>query len=321
MTPLKAARTIRFRLTALYAGLFLLSLALLFALVYWRTAAGVGLLLAVVGGVFLSGGFLRRISEINATADAIMTGHLGSRIPIRGTGDEIDQLSEKLNQMLDRLYDVMEGLRQVSTDIAHDLRTPLSRLKQELEADEALALFAALLRIAQIESGSRRTHFADVDLSALLMTLAEVYGPVAEEADHALRAAVEPGIHVVGDAELLTQMFVNLIENALRHTPALSVVEITLARGPGCARAEIADNGPGIPAAHRLNVLKRFYRLDASRTTPGHGLGLALVSAIAHLHEARLSLADNEPGLNAVLIFDVSNGQPAPSETHGRSKT
>jgi signal transduction histidine kinase len=287
----------------------------------WATAAT--LLLGFAGGFVLGQGFLRRVDEINRTTRAIMRGDLADRIQTTGSGDELDQLGRNLNDMLDRLQGLMDGLKQVSTDIAHDLRTPLSRLKQRLEAvrgeassveeykeavdqavqdaDMALSTFGALLRIAQIESGKRRANFSDLDLSELLASLAGTYLAVAEDMGKTLVSSIEPDICVRGDRELLTQLFVNLIENALRHTPSGATVRISLARRDRQAIAEVSDTGPGIPESERANVFKRFYRLDRSRSTPGAGLGLALVAAVAELHTARIELLDNEPGLKVAL--------------------
>ena len=289
----------------------------------WATAAT--LLLALAGGVVLSQGFLRRVDEINRTTRAIIGGDLTDRIRITGSGDELDQLGRNLNDMLDRLQGLMDGLKQVSNDIAHDLRTPLSRLKQRLEAvrseansvqeykeavdqavqdaDMALSTFGALLRIAQIESGTRRANFSDLDLSSLLANLATTYSAVAEDMGKTLVSSIDPDIHVRGDRELLTQLFVNLIENALRHTPNGAKVSLSLAHRDQGPFAEVGDNGPGIPENERRNVFKRFYRLERSRSTPGSGLGLASVAAIADLHTARIELVDNEPGLKVALQF------------------
>ncbi|SMF77748.1 Signal transduction histidine kinase [Tistlia consotensis] len=289
-------------------------------------AAAAGLMLALLGGVLLSQGFLRRIDELNRAIRVIMGGHLSERIQTGGSGDELEELGRNLNEMLDRLEASMEGLKQVSNDIAHDLRTPLSRLKQRLEAvqqeetasredyeaavsdaleqaNTALATFSALLRIAQIESGSRRANFAELDLSALLDQLAMTYAPVAEDLDRSLAARIEPGIGLRGDRELLTQLFVNLIENALRHTPAGTRIELALARDGTDLLAEVSDDGPGIPAAEREKVFRRFYRLETSRSTPGSGLGLSLVGAVAALHGIEITVGDNRPGLKVVLRF------------------
>lgn len=288
-------------------------------------AAAAGLVLALAGGFVLSRGFLRRIDQINTATRAIIDGNLGRRIEVAGAGDEVDRLARNLNEMLDRLQALMEGLKQVSSDVAHDLRTPLGRLRQRLEdvhtdngdlaayrqavelalqdAGEALATFSALLRIAQIEAGTRRSHFTDVDLSALVGDLAMTYRPVAEDVGRVLTADMAPAIHVLGDRELLTQMLVNLIENALRHTPDGAGIVISLRDEPAGAVVTVADDGPGIPADERDRVLRRFYRLEASRTTPGSGLGLALVAAVAGLHGIELELADNGPGLAVRLTF------------------
>lgn len=289
----------------------------------WATAAT--LLLALAGGVVLSQGFLRRVDEINRTTRAIMRGDLADRIRTTGSGDELDQLGRNLNDMLDRLQGLMDGLKQVSSDIAHDLRTPLSRLKQRLEAvrseansvqeykeavdqaiqdaDMALSTFGALLRIAQIESGTRRANFSDLDLSALMANLAITYSAVADDMGKTLVSSINPNVHVSGDRELLTQLFVNLIENALRHTPDGTTVSMCLARRDRGPIAEVSDNASGIPESERRNVFKRFYRLERSRSTPGSGLGLALVAAVADLHTARIELVDNEPGLKVALQF------------------
>jgi signal transduction histidine kinase len=288
-------------------------------------AMGAALLLALAGGIALSRGFLRRIDNINRTTRAIMAGKLGDRIRTGATGDELDQLAANLNEMLDRLQHLMEGMRQVSNDIAHEVRTPLSRLKQRLDTarseartvadyesaidqalqdtDAALGTFGALLRIAQIESGTRRAHFAEVALSEVLQTLAMTYSAVAEDLGKRLATTIAPDIHVFGDRELLTQMFVNLIENGLRHTPEGATVSIALEPGEHGPMAVISDDGRGIPERDRDKVFDRFYRLETSRNTPGSGLGLALVAAVAELHHARIRLADNNPGLRVILEF------------------
>ena len=286
-------------------------------------AGGVTLLLAIGGGLLIGSSFLRRIDTITRTSRAIMGGDLSARIPSRGTHDEIDQLVASLNAMLERIQQLMDGLRQVSSDIAHDLRTPLGRLRQHLEdareratstadydaatdaaiveADELLETFAALLRIAQVEAGAQRKGFADVDLSELVRSVAEVYQPAAEDAEHRLKYKVEDGIHLSGDRPLLAQMISNLVENALHHTPAGSQVALSLRKTGNGFEIEVADNGPGIPAAEHARVFDRFYRLDRSRSTAGSGLGLALVKAIAGLHGLAIRLEDRKPGLGAIV--------------------
>ncbi|MGE5150721.1 MAG: sensor histidine kinase [Rhodospirillaceae bacterium] len=294
------------------------------AIVRAFTWAGVlTLLLAIGGGVLLGGNFVRRIDTIGRTSRAIMEGDLSARIPVRGNNDEIDQLVVGLNAMLDRIQQLLDGLRQVSSDIAHDLRTPLGRLRQKLEdarehastnaeyqaateaaiveADSLLEIFSALLRIAQIEAGAQKSGFTDVDLSELMHSIAEAYEPSAEDSQHKLEVDVAPGVTMTGDRQLLAQLFSNLVENALTHTPDGSTVRLALHPKPDGFVAEVTDNGPGIPAEEREKVFDRFYRLDHSRTTKGSGLGLALVKAIATLHGFSIRLEDRHPGLAVVL--------------------
>lgn len=280
-------------------------------------------LLAGIGGAALRTGFLHRIEEINRTTRSIMDGDLSKRVPTRGGRDEMDHLAINLNAMLDRIHGLMENLKQVSDDIAHDLRTPLSRLRHRLEAareqsesdgnpvieqsiaelDAILETFSALLRIAQIESGAQRATFPDVRLGDIVSTVSEAYAPVAEDRGQRLEAAVErtPPIH--GDRDLLTQMVANLIENSIRHCPAGVSISVGLRQDAGSMNLYVADTGPGIPASEREKVFRRFYRLEASRTTPGSGLGLAIVKAIADLHGASVELSDNLPGLRVTVRF------------------
>jgi signal transduction histidine kinase len=286
------------------------------------------LLLGIGGGIWLSQLFLYRVDAISRTAEAIIEGDLTQRVPLRNTGDDLDRLAETLNHMLDRMNKLLESVREASNNIAHDLRTPLSRLGQRLEeariqarspadhqraldaakaeVDALLGTFAALLRIAEVEAGAQRAAFRRVDLSAVVATVAEAFAPSAEEAGYTLTAAAAPRIAVHGDRELLTQMLVNLVENALRHTPPRTRVRLLLARLAGRAVLTVEDNGPGVPEAEREFVLRRFYRLDHSRTTPGSGLGLSLVTAIAELHGAELRLDDARPGLRVTVSLPVA---------------
>lgn len=283
------------------------------------------IILAIAGGVAMSLSVLRRVENVSRASRAIMAGDLGQRMALRGTNDEFDHLSGSLNAMLDRIQALMLGLQQVSNDIAHDLRTPLTRLRQRLElaqrrettvegfrtalddaianAEEILETFGALLRIAQIEAGTRRAGFGPVRLDALLTDLVEAYQPVAEGKSQNLKGCIERALNLRGDKELLTLLFANLIENAIRHCPSGSIIEVGAEGRRAGVAAWVADNGPGIPAECRENVLQRFYRLETSRTTPGNGLGLSVVVAIATLHGAPLVLDDNQPGLRCVLHF------------------
>ena len=227
--------------------------------------------------------------------------------------------------MLERNEVAMKSVRQVSNDIAHDLRTPLTRLRQRLDLaqrrarsleewqraadgcisdmDAILATFGALLRIAQIESGMPARRFAEVDLSELLRTVIEVYQPMAEEREQRFSAEIASRLMVWGDRELLAQMIANLIENAMKHSPVGASIRLTTSQTPRAIVVAVIDNGPGIPLADRGRVFQRFYRLESSRSTAGNGLGLSLVEAIAALHGVSIELTDNGPGLRVTLRF------------------
>jgi signal transduction histidine kinase len=290
----------------------------------WGMAAT--LVLAILGSMLMSAVSLRRLDAITRVTEDIMGGNLSRRIPTKGTGDEFDRLALQVNRMLDRIEDLMRGLQQVSSDIAHDLKTPLTRLRQRLElarhsaataeayasavdqataeCDQILKTFDAVLRIAQIEAGTRRGGFRPVDLSKLVAGIVETYQPVGEETGHSLTARMAAGARVRGDAQLLTQMLVNLVENALKHTPPGTPVTVSLAAESGGGwRLTVADHGPGIPESDREKVFQRFFRSETSRTTPGSGLGLSLVAAVAQLHDASVALADNHPGLAVTILF------------------
>jgi signal transduction histidine kinase len=277
----------------------------------WVFAAA--LLLALLVGLVVSRSFLSRADDIVTTCRAIMAGNIASRIPLRGTQDELDRLSETINAMLDRIAALMGNLGQVTNDIAHDLRTPVTHLRHRLErarsqavtvedydkaleaaiaaSDDILKLFTALLRIAQIEGGARRAAFAPLDLARLLAQLGEVFSAVAEDGGHHLRLDMDGPVPILGDHELLTQLFSNLIENAIVHTPPGTQVTISLLRENGEAIAAVRDNGPGVPLEEHKKLFRRFYRREASRTRPGYGLGLALAAAVADLHGAHLTVA------------------------------
>lgn len=295
-------------------------------LVAFAWAGGFAVVLAVAGGLATRLVFSRRIALFNRTTGRIVEGRLSERVPLSNADDEFDQLARKVNAMLDRIETLVENLRQVSNDVAHDLRTPLTRLRQRLEAarssprdsardgeafeqaiaesDEILATFAALLRIAEIEAGTRRSGFKQVDLSNVFSTLQEAYEAAAEDQGRTLSADIKPGISVRGDPELLTQMLSNLIENALRHTPSGSEVRMTLAGSADRVVGAVSDRGPGIPKDAREKVFRRFYRGESSRGSAGNGLGLSLVAAVADLHGIAISLSDAGPGLVVTLTFN-----------------
>jgi signal transduction histidine kinase len=289
----------------------------------WVFAGAVAL--ALLCGMVVSRGFLRRTDVILRTCRAIMAGNLATRIPLRGTQDELDRLSETINAMLDRIAALMSNLAQVTNDIAHDLRTPVTHLRHRLErareravttedydkaleaaiaaSDDILALFTALLRIAQIEGGARRAAFAPLELAGLLTHMRELFDPVAEDTAHHLTFGLEEPLNVSGDRELLTQLFSNLIENAIIHTPAGTRVAVTLRREGDNAVARVSDDGPGVPQEEHQKLFQRFYRHEASRTRPGYGLGLALAAAIAELHGARVKIEANAPRGLVIALF------------------
>tara|TARA_R110000751_G_scaffold55734_1_gene119521 strand:- start:579 stop:1937 length:1359 start_codon:yes stop_codon:yes gene_type:complete len=295
-------------------------------------AAMTAIILSLAGGLVLSRSFLRRVETFAAATTRFSEGHLTERVPLRGSNDEFDRLATNINEMLAQLESLMESMRQVSNDIAHDLRTPLSRLRQGLdtvrrrsadvqtfraavdkaieETDDILGTFAALLRIAQIEAGTRRAAFAGIDLSDLCTTVCEAFSPVAEDGGRQIIGSLAPNVWVQGDRELLMQMLANIIENALRHTPVQTVVRMELTVESGHPLVRIRDNGKGIPPEAREAVFRRFYRIESSRSSPGHGLGLALVSAVAQLHDAEIRLSDNQPGLAIELLFQSCRFPP-----------
>ncbi|MCY7398942.1 MAG: HAMP domain-containing protein [Sphingomonas bacterium] len=294
-------------------------------------AAAFGLMLLVgIAGSYILGSFIRgRLDQLNRAAEDIIEGDLGRRMPIRSGGDEFDRLSTTLNRMLDRIGTLMNNLRQVSSDIAHDLRTPLSHIHQQLETalvsppgerdraavaraiaslDEVLKLFEATLRIAEVEGGALRRSFKDVDLSKLVAGVAEGFAPAVEDGGRSLSNAIKPNIVVKGDRDLLAQALANLIDNALLHTPAGTTVWVELARHNGGPTLSVVDNGLGVPDEERTRLLQRFTRLERSRSSRGHGLGLSLVAAIAATHDAELTLDDANPGLAVRLAFPITGG-------------
>jgi signal transduction histidine kinase len=281
----------------------------------------------IVGGAVLARRTQHRLRSIEQTMIEVSAGNLSRRIPTRGNGDDIDVVSSHMNGALVRLSGLVEGMRQVSSDIAHDLKTPLNRLRLTIEqailrqeraedigdllldardeSDRINGTFEALLRISQIEAGARKTRFKAVDLWGVMVSVCEIYADVAEDSLQNLRLESQPSdpCMINGDHELLIQLFVNLVENAITHCPPQTVIAMSLRPSEIGFRAAVADNGVGIPAGERNLVFRRLYRLDKSRTTPGSGLGLSLVKAIADLHSAAITLEDNKPGLKACLDF------------------
>ena len=292
----------------------------------WALALTLGFGLA--GGIFMSRNMLRRVELINRTSREIIAGRLSERVPVTGADDELDQLAGNLNAMLEQIEGLVTGMRQVTDNIAHDLRSPLNRLRSRLEvtlledgnldsyrealrqtveeADQLLTTFNALLSIAQAESGQAITDLDQIDLGQVAANAAELYEPVAEEKGLAFVSEIAADLGIRGNEPLLSQAIANLLDNAIKYTPSGGAVTVSASLADGWCELAIADTGPGIPEADRARVRDRFVRLEASRTSPGTGLGLSLVQAVARLHGAEMQLLDNRPGLRVVLRFSVS---------------
>ena len=286
------------------------------------------LVLGAISGYGLSRGIRRRLGAITGTAEAIIDGDLTRRVAVQGVHDDLDGLALTFNRMLDRIALLMESVRQVSSDVAHDLRTPLTRLRNRLESgladpkgaraevlegaltdlDAILTTFAGLLRIAQIDAGARRAAFREVDLAVIAREVVEAFAPSAEEGGRKLIADATAPALVEGDTELLTQMLVNLVENGLHHTPPGSTIRVAVGAAPE-PWLTVTDNGPGVPPGERERVQNRFYRLEQSRSTPGAGLGLALAAAVARLHQSSLQLGDAGPGLSVRAAFRLAGSK------------
>ena len=284
------------------------------------------LVLGAAGGALMSRNMLQRLDTINRTSGEIIAGDLTRRVPLNGSGDEFDVLAENLNRMLDRIERLMKGLREVTDSVAHDLRTPLNRLRNRLEesvarlnasgaqadeieraiaeTDQLIATFNALLLIAETDAGTTRAAMSALDLGSVAADVVELYEPLAEERKISLALMPGAGVVVEGNRSLIAQALANLVDNAIKYTPAGGKVRIRAANTNTGVELSVADSGPGIPPADRPRVTERFVRLEASRSSPGTGLGLSLVMAVAHFHGAELALEDNVPtGLKAVLRF------------------
>ncbi|MGH6993904.1 MAG: sensor histidine kinase [Caulobacteraceae bacterium] len=281
-------------------------------------------LLGLAAGFGLSRSFEARIAALTGAAEAIIDGDLSRRVPLAGREDDLGRLAATFNRMLDRIAALMESLRQVSSDVAHDLRTPLTRLRGRLETslaagspaakaeaialaigelDAILATFSALLRIAQIEGGARRIPLRSVDLFERAATVVEAFAPSADEAGKSLVLIGAGPLMIEGDPELLAQVLVNLIENGLRHAREGARIEVEVGLFEGRPALFVRDDGPGAPPGELPRLFDRFHRLEASRSTPGSGLGLSLVAAVAKLHGAEASLHDLSPGLGCRIVF------------------
>jgi signal transduction histidine kinase len=288
-------------------------------------------ILGCAGGWFITRRVLKRVDDMTETTRTIMNGALDGRLKVEGSGDELDRLAQNLNAMLDRIGELMLGMREVSDNIAHDLKTPLTRLRNKAdealrtahtqdelraaleanieESDNLIRIFNALLMIARLESGSDRSALADFDASEVVRDVAELYDVLADEAGVPLNAQIQDGLVVHGNRELLGQALANLLENALKYgtsaTGEATTIDVTVARARAEAVITVADGGAGIPAEERSRVTERFVRLESARSSPGFGLGLSLVAAVARLHGGQLLLDDNKPGLKAQLILPL----------------
>jgi signal transduction histidine kinase len=303
----------------------------------WSIA--VVIVLGLLGGFFAARRLLRRVDAMTETSKTIMAGDLSGRLPVAGSEDELDRLAVNLNAMLERIETLMRGFKEVSDNIAHDLKTPLTRLHNRAEealrsgkndsdyraaleatieaSDDLIRTFNALLMIARTESGQSSTPLAEFDAADMVQGIADLYEPLAEEKGLAFRVDAQGLLSMRGNRELLTQALANLVDNAIKYglCDAASAngvpadVVVSAANDGDKIKLCVADHGPGVPEADREHVVQRFVRLEQSRTEPGSGLGLSLVSAVAHLHGGELKLEDNNPGLKACLILPRSGRQ------------
>jgi signal transduction histidine kinase len=283
------------------------------------------LVLGLLGGAMMSRNMLRRLDAINRASNEIMAGNLTQRVPVSPASDEFDVLAENLNRMLDRIERLLKGLREVTDSVAHDLRTPLNRLRQRLEqsqarllasgsdtseidhaiadTDQLIATFNALLLIAETDAGAARGAMSPLDLTSVARDVSELYEPLADEKSVILTLVAASVPAIEGNRSLVAQALANLVDNAIKYTPSGGRVAVSISQSFAGIDLCVADSGPGIPPQDRVRVVERFVRLEASRNSPGTGLGLSLVAAVAHFHNAQLLLEDNMPGLKATLRF------------------
>jgi signal transduction histidine kinase len=297
-------------------------------------AIGITLALGLGGGLWMSRNFLRRVDSITDASRSIMAGDLSGRMPVSGTGDELDRLANALNEMLGQIERLMAAMKEVSSNIAHDLRSPLSRLKLRVESalrsedcsqyrdalvstieesDRLIQTFNALLSIARAEAGQTREGLDRVDAAGLLEDVAELYRPIVEDEGGSLETRIDPDLIVRADRQLLAQAISNLVDNAAKHgvVDGAEGANIVLSgkKNEGGVVISIEDRGPGIPVDQRERVVERFVRLDQSRSMPGNGLGLSLVGGVMTLHGGHLVFEDNNPGLRVKLVLPPYNGE------------
>ncbi|MDB5596791.1 MAG: Integral rane sensor signal transduction histidine kinase [Hyphomicrobiales bacterium] len=296
-------------------------------------------LIGTLGGLFVARRVLRRVDGMNASARSIMNGDLAQRLPLAGSNDELDRLALNLNAMLDRIAELMAGLKEVSDNIAHDLKTPLTRLRNRAEqslrsaqtpaefraalehmieeSDGLIRIFNALLMIARLESGGASNEVAVFDVAEMTQDVGELYEPLAEEEGTKLTIVADPGLQVMGNRELIGQATANLVDNALKYGRSGAEgdtggdVKLVARQVGQNVEIEVSDRGPGIAAADRTRVLDRFVRLEGSRSRPGSGLGLSLAAAVTKLHGGQLRIEDNAPGLRVVISIPIRTPVPA----------
>ena len=283
------------------------------------------LMFSLIGGVWIGTSVLRRIDSVSRTASEIMSGDLSQRLSVTERDDEFDEISSKLNQMLNRIEDLMSSMQQVTNNVAHDLRSPLTRLKNRLEvtlleegdtesyraafeeaigdADSLIQTFNAMLSIARLEAGIDATEWSETPIGDLVAEIAELYMAVAEEEDLSFSADIADNPRFLCNRHLIAQAVTNLLDNAIKYTPKPGLISVSVQGNEDAFSIVVSDDGPGIPETDRTRVLERFVRLENERNSPGNGLGLSLVQAVSRIHGAELLLEDNRPGLKAVLSF------------------
>lgn len=297
------------------------------------------ILIVIVGLILFGRQISRRVSAMRSTAEAVIEGDMKQRVPVDGSGSELDQQASTFNRMLDRIEALMTSISNVSHDIAHDLRTPLARMRAGLvlarreatgthlqnriddaliEIDQVLEMFSAILRIAEVEGGRRRAGFDNFDLTEMCNDAAAIVEALIEEEGHFLLLEGYQTAWIFGDRRLLMQAVINLLENAVRYTPPGSTIQLSVRLGSDTVTICVADDGPGIPEHQRATAMRRFGRLAAARTLPGNGLGLSLVEAIARLHRGYVTLGDALPGLQVLLTLPLTS---KPSEVETKSNT
>jgi hypothetical protein len=344
-------RRARGRIFALTQGFYLLVArdiherreleALFTAMLLW--GAGLMIVLGFAGGVIISRNFLARLDVINRTSRQIMAGDLSQRVPVSRAGDEFDVLAGHLNRMLDRIERLLHGMREVSDNVAHDLRSPLNRLRNRLEmaamrhppdsdtardidaavqeTDRLIATFNSLLLIAEAEAGSVRESMENFSLGDLIEGIGELYGPLADEKNLSFTVDKPAGTSMIrGNQNLVSQAVANLVDNAIKYTPEGGSIVVRLEQHAEGPQVVVADSGAGIPPEERRRVTDRFVRLESSRHSPGTGLGLSLVAAVARMHDAELLLEDNRPGLRAVLRFKRVGTAARPAKPAARAE-